>query len=921
MTNAPAQQAGTLAHGNQTGTPANTTTPTAPRLDYMQAIQKDLHRNRNQLYKEQCNTDNVNAASTNGEVRPIIGQFAPTTMTRLNRPRPLPIQTTMHQGSSDNALDTNNGQNETRTTLSHPSTKDEPPTPIRAWQEFANNPNKDKLAAGSHVEEPVIIPPQLILRDPKDSRPTVPVTSARKVQPEWEIIDEEEVYRQRIIQTQEKYPPWTHTHIPQCIKKKVVLTYEECRMATGGVAAVGKFGRAQRQFNKPVWRRRAKGFHAVVGFNERDYNTYIRNKLIGKKLAIGTWHIERDFKPDAPGNVLELEDAGVRLGLAEFRTSCFPKLPSFIKPVTNGLLYTKEASASINFYYAEVANDVPIFEVLLRSSIGETLMSYIFADFNSFYALASTCQRAWYICTSNVARWDPANGEFCNAQVNPRKLSERAQKQARTGPFLMVSPKRREEPLGFMESFSHYQNFLMGISYHGPALHVLQLCNMDWVDWRGVTVILSACPRLEKIGVHNCGMLKYTDSMHFLDVVERHRVRFNSTLEAEFYPKTYNSDYVISGSDLNVSMARGVYRFLLAIVPRTVELGMDWVSPATPFRRFLETLPLPPMTLPMFLEAVLTKHYWENKGSPLEDCQKEALAADLAVCTFYYEGERPKWTDRDEWCANYWCNSCKEHIPGCFFQSDIRKDTPMMRHCDGCRLVTEVYDAYSHLNRERLIVLGLNFGMEGEFRNRVSSRWIGLGSHIAGVARAGKRSTKKKTSTAQPLAVQPPQAGPSSAQPSAEGSSANEVARRRLRKTKGLVGVCQAHENPIVLEIGTEQENIVMSNRINSMLVRFGGPTAIDMTEWVHFNGTNKEVTTACMGFLWHIDQYLNRERARNNCKDPARVEEWAEGIIARRRIGESPVRKGKPEPMVGWIKLRRAFSIRVVGDCIDDVW
>ncbi|KAI1459573.1 hypothetical protein F4805DRAFT_455738 [Annulohypoxylon moriforme] len=176
----------------------------------------------------------------------------------------------------------------------------------------------------------------------------------------------------------------------------------------------------------------------------------------------------------------------------------------------------------------------------------------------------------------------------------------------------------------FKDNIVKTYSLLKMVQVRGPQLSVLHLHSVPNIDISVLKMCLKSLPNLQVLGVYNCEPLGFEATVPFLNMVISHNANpDHTTLLSDFSPYYYpgiqrksdgrRGEYGVTASDIGtIDTRRAVTAVLRIAVDLALDNGIDWFSPGTGMRQFLERLPWALGSLRYILEALFNLHYFER---------------------------------------------------------------------------------------------------------------------------------------------------------------------------------------------------------------------------------------------------------------------------------------------------------------------
>ncbi|KAI2472503.1 hypothetical protein F4781DRAFT_444887 [Annulohypoxylon bovei var. microspora] len=373
--------------------------------------------------------------------------------------------------------------------------------------------------------------------------------------------------------------------------------------------------------------------------------------------------------------------------------------------------------------------------------------------------LSRTCQMMMYSMNEVTTRVDMTHGNFLNLNLSDRDIEEadtradpeifRTQGHAcRPGfpAFLMFSSIRgryvgaedgegRQNYHGYPAApkGSYYKptyedrmintyKLLSAMNIRGSSMKVVHFHSVPNLDLRVLRMCLEQLPNLEVLGVHNCELLHFGKTISLLrDIIAHNKTQGNTIVRSDFSPVYYHGlqresdgrkgEYGVIPSDKGgIETRRAIAAVLFTAVPLALNHNIDWFSPGTGMRGFLDRIPWSLGSLRYVLEALYNLHYYKiRKYTPmwtrnemgdfavfaeldmLESVMLQTLHQDLILAI------HGKAMDHKALCDTMMlqgkfilmtCAFCSAQLPSFFFTRESASRPQFRKECCGCELRT-----------------------------------------------------------------------------------------------------------------------------------------------------------------------------------------------------------------------------------------
>ncbi|KAI0103542.1 hypothetical protein F4814DRAFT_455983 [Daldinia grandis] len=392
--------------------------------------------------------------------------------------------------------------------------------------------------------------------------------------------------------------------------------------------------------------------------------------------------------------------------------------------------------------------------------------------------LSRTCQTIMFALNSVSTRVDIRSGNFLNLEHSDAKIDEAnarlTPEEAELGRyikppsphFLVLSnvrppyqvpedgedqpdkfgfpahPKGKTSKLTAERRIIDTYRFLRTIDSRGHQIKILHLHSVPNLDISLLKKCLERLPNLEILGVYNCVLLHFGETIPFLKAIIAHnKTSGNKFVRSDFSPVYYPGlpvgsegrmgEFGVIPSDQGLIDTR---RAIVAVLRKAVSLalknGIDWFTPGTAMRQYLERIPFALGSLRYILEACYNLYYHEHGlyYPFLKDILKRGIVFDnneprheLMRCTVYndlvlaVEG-KPMQRDRlvglttSEGFSNLTtCAFCETPLPAYFFTQESIDRRSDQVECCGCQLGTQLEHHVDNFFQERKGVMHFLF--------------------------------------------------------------------------------------------------------------------------------------------------------------------------------------------------------------------
>ncbi|KAI4862790.1 hypothetical protein F4820DRAFT_459950 [Hypoxylon rubiginosum] len=287
----------------------------------------------------------------------------------------------------------------------------------------------------------------------------------------------------------------------------------------------------------------------------------------------------------------------------------------------------------------------------------------------------------------------------------------------------------------------HTYLLLKSIHLRGTQMRFLHLHSVPNLDTAVLRRCLGGLPNLEVLGVHNCELLHFGTAREVLDLIIYHNKepgfkRVRSDFSPYYYTglprdhKGHKGEFGVVPSDHEmIETRRAIAAVLFTVVPMAIENNIDWFSPGTGMRQFLERIPFALGTVRYILEAIYSIYRFETatmrdlqrKKLPshlfnlLRDAMRRTLNCDLVLAV---EGKSMSTytlnatMTRGEDFHLVTCGFCAARLPSYFYTTESCGRQPDQIQCSGCQLCLHLENQVDNFFQEKKETLRILFDDE-----------------------------------------------------------------------------------------------------------------------------------------------------------------------------------------------------------------
>lgn len=272
-------------------------------------------------------------------------------------------------------------------------------------------------------------------------------------------------------------------------------------------------------------------------------------------------------------------------------------------------------------------------------------------------------------------------------------------------------------------------------------MKMLHLHGVPFLDVAFLRRCLRHLPNLEVLGVHSCELLHFGTTIDVMKQVIAHNSepgfqRVRSDFSPYYYKgpqrqgKYYKGEFGVIPSDQGtIETRRAIAAVLSTAIPLALDNGIDWFTPGTGMRQFLERIPFELGTLRYILEAIYNIYYF-NKGitgpkyhpdkkkdlphhlfEKLYEACERTLYGDLVLAVHGKSMAQKTLRHTMSFGPRFHlvkCAYCKIHLPSFFFTTQSVARHISQVECSGCQLIRQLelqVDNFFPQKRDTLVVM------------------------------------------------------------------------------------------------------------------------------------------------------------------------------------------------------------------------
>ncbi|KAI1106230.1 hypothetical protein F4804DRAFT_348981 [Jackrogersella minutella] len=400
-----------------------------------------------------------------------------------------------------------------------------------------------------------------------------------------------------------------------------------------------------------------------------------------------------------------------------------------------------------------------------------TEIGYRWGDLSN---LSRTCQTVMFAINQLAAHVDLTSSNFMNLNLSDRMINEKIARKKANGirdpkipapgstAFTIVSsvrgsytgapagedaPNKHGYPAApkgayYRPAYEHRVidtwKLISSIAVRGTHMKILHLHSVPNLDVSVLEMCLDRLPNLEVLGIHNCELLHFGTAIPVMDAIIAHNEKpGNNFLRADFSPYYYygiqrqsdgrTGEYGVIASDQGtIETRRAVAAVLCTLIPLAICHGIDWFSPGTGMRMFLDRLPWELGSVRYIIEAIYhiydfmhCRHRLVGGKAMLaklshEDLDKwyramrHTLNNDLVLAVHGKAMDRKTldamMTSRGKFTL-VTCEFCHVDLPAYFFTQQSMNRQANQRKCTGCQLRTYLNTQVDNFHQEKKEVI------------------------------------------------------------------------------------------------------------------------------------------------------------------------------------------------------------------------
>ncbi|KAI1804693.1 hypothetical protein F4811DRAFT_552561 [Daldinia bambusicola] len=284
--------------------------------------------------------------------------------------------------------------------------------------------------------------------------------------------------------------------------------------------------------------------------------------------------------------------------------------------------------------------------------------------------------------------------------------------------------------------------FLRTIDIRGHQIKILHLHAVPNFDIPVLKKCLERLPNLETLGVYNCELLHFGETIPLLEaVIEHNNKPGNKFVRPDFSPVYYpglpvgvegrTGEYGVIPSDQGlIDTRRAIVAVLRKVVFLALSNDIDWFTPGTAMRQYLERIPFALGSLRYILEACYNIYYHEqgfyypfleeilkrnipmDNNGPRHEEMCRTVYNDLILAVEGRPMERDKllaMTTSGKGFQLVHCAFCSTSLPAYFFTQKSADRQADQVECCGCQLTTQLNHQVENFFQEKKGVMHILF--------------------------------------------------------------------------------------------------------------------------------------------------------------------------------------------------------------------
>ncbi|KAI1205407.1 uncharacterized protein F4807DRAFT_471086 [Annulohypoxylon truncatum] len=390
------------------------------------------------------------------------------------------------------------------------------------------------------------------------------------------------------------------------------------------------------------------------------------------------------------------------------------------------------------------------------------IMSMISHRWEDVSNLSRTCQTILFALNNISTHVDIGQGNFLNMNVPDHVLEDTNREygyiiRPGSSEFVVVSGIRQFAEANKPTYRGVVRNMfplMETISVRGLSMKILQLHTIPSLNIKILGMILKCLPNLEVLGVHNCELLHFGATIPLLETVVSHNSESGKgPIRVDFSPFYYTGircedggkkgEYGVIPSDLGtIETRRAVVAVLRTAISIAIENGIDWFSPGTGMRLFLDRLPWAIGSIRYILESLYNLHYLDAGfyGPPADNSSwmnaiKRTLWNDLVLAIHGRAmGRRELDCIMTDGMGNLnltKCVGCEVDFPLYFYTKESIENDPSLTKCHGCELQLQLYTHVDNFYQEkRDVAEALVLGGQVDLHTLLNGKQIATGEEL-----------------------------------------------------------------------------------------------------------------------------------------------------------------------------------------------
>ncbi|TVY88963.1 hypothetical protein LAWI1_G006282, partial [Lachnellula willkommii] len=385
------------------------------------------------------------------------------------------------------------------------------------------------------------------------------------------------------------------------------------------------------------------------GYNPKSYRKFRRNldELQANPVPKGedywkSYWAEESAKDDwtaapAPKSEEQLLKEEIEKNLEDWPWKGVPQKLLTVSPYAFNY-YNEEPpynTVEVPFKLAEVTQTSKLFtEVFRARPVLETIAGYLFQYHSMSWQFFATCQEAGRTMAQVLGFWD-VNGNFFGHCEEP-PTAKGPHHDARVSLITIVAPVRRPEgTASYVEQIENIHSLCLSVYNFAENIRNIQFHRVPFLSTRLLALLIPKMRKLENLGIYKCQLIHVGEAMRLLEIIRSDRMLGKEDqVSLDFFPNyhvgpkeslgeycvgTYGASWDNWNGDTDIA----IWAMVTRIIPQARKQGIDFESPHTAFRQWLDKSPC--WRVDEMLEAIsqftTDPEYDPAKFAALVDCR------------------------------------------------------------------------------------------------------------------------------------------------------------------------------------------------------------------------------------------------------------------------------------------------------------